>query len=414
VTQFEIILAVGLLVTLAIMLLLLRQIGTLKADTSARETEQMLAQVHTRVNDMAVQSEHRAQASRQELSDQLRVNREELGKSIAYLSETVRKLGAEQTEGQSKFGEKLDSKMKELRLENSQKLDEMRKTVDEKLQTTLEKRLTESFKTVSDRLEQVHKGLGEMQTLATGVGDLKRVLSNVKSRGVFGEVQLELLIDDFLTADQFIANYDCGHTGGTKRVEFGIRMPGEDSRYLPVDSKFPIEDYERLLEASEAGDKTAMDSASVALLRRVKAFAKEISQKYINPPHTTVEAILFIPTEGLYAEVLRTPGLIESMQRDFNVTITGPTNFQVLLSTFRMGYQQAIMQEHAAEVWKILGAVKKEFQSYGEQITAMGKNVKAMENHIGKLETRKSAMLRALKNVEVVEGPTGAGLIESE
>lgn len=403
----EIILGVGILLLLGLCLLLVRQIGGLKAVLSKGDEQSQLIRIETRITEMAHQAGQRETTMREEL----RINREETGKAVAGLGETVRKLGADQSQQQQQFRDKLDEKMKELRQENSQKLDEMRKTVDEKLQTTLEKRLTESFKTVSERLEAVQRGLGEMQNLATGVGDLKRVLTNVKSRGTFGEVQLELLIEDFLTSDQFIANYDCGHTSGTKRVEFGIRMPGSEERYLPVDSKFPTEDYERLLSAVEIGDKVGIDAATGELIKRIKLFAKDISQKYINPPHTTNEALLFVPTEGLYAEVLRSPGLIESLQRDYSVTVTGPTNFQVLLSTFRMGYQQAIMQEHAAEVWKILGAVKKEFNSYGDQIAAMGKNVQAMEKHIGKLETRKNVMLRALKNVDEVEDDTAQQLL---
>jgi len=400
---FEVILIVVLLLILVVGVLALRKVTRL--DTPSDDSQ--LIRIETRITEMAFQSGEREKAIRAEFKE----NREELNKAITLLGDTVRKLGSDHAKDQAQFRDKLDEKMKELRSENSQKLDEMRKTVDEKLQTTLEKRLSESFKTVSERLEQVHKGLGEMQTLATGVGDLKRVLTNVKSRGTFGEVQLGLLIEDFLTADQFIANYDCGKTSGTQRVEFGIRMPGAEVRHLPVDSKFPTEDYERLLSAVESGDKAALEAASKALVRQIKLFAKEIAQKYINPPHTTREAILFVPTEGLYAEILRSPGLIESLQRDYSVTVSGPTIFQALLSTFRMGYQQAVMQEHAAEVWKILGAVKREFGNYGEQIAAMGKNVKAMENHIGKLETRKDAMLRALKTVEEVDGPAAKALL---
>ena len=396
----EILLLAGIGVSLIIGVVLLLRLRALSSPPDTSEADKKLIEIQTQLNLASSQADAREKAIREEFQG----NREEITKAIKELSDTMRKFGQHQTEQQEQFRNKLDDKMKELRVENSQKLDEMRKTVDEKLQTTLEKRLTESFKSVSDRLEQVHKGLGEMQSLATGVGDLKRVLTNVKSRGVFGEVQLALLIEDSLTADQFIVNYDCGHSGGTKRVEFGIRMPGTEERYLPVDSKFPTEDYERLLQAAEAGDKPALDAASNAIVRQVKLFAKDIAQKYINPPHTTSEAILFVPTEGLYAELLRVPDLVVTLQRDFAVTITGPTNFQVLLSTFRMGYQQAVMQEHAAEVWKILGAVKKEFRSYGDQISAMGKNVKAMEKHIDKLDTRKTAMLRALRTVDEISG----------
>lgn len=398
-TTIEIIVVAGLILLLGLgFLQLLRLSQATKQDDS--ELAHKLIEIQTRLEVLSNQTEAREKAIRTEFQG----NREEVSKAIAELTDTLRRFGQHQTDQQEQMRNKLDEKMKELRTENSQKLDEMRKTVDEHLQTTLEKRLTESFKTVSDRLEQVHKGLGEMQSLASGVGDLKRVLTNVKTRGTFGEVQLGLLIEDILTPNQFIANYDCGKTGSQQRVEFGIRMPGNEAEiYLPVDAKFPTEDYERLLTAVEAGDTDAIVAAQRALSNQVKAFAKDIANKYINPPHTTPSAILFLPTEGLYAEMLRLPGFIEGIQRDLSVTVTGPTNFQVLLTTFRMGFQQMAMQEHAAEVWKVLGAVKKEFGRYGEQITAMSKNVRAMESHIAKLETRKNVMLRALKTVDEVE-----------
>ncbi len=398
-TTIEMVLIAGLALLLLLSLLLLWRVGR---NTEAGDSDQLhrLIEIQTRLDLLSNQSDTREKAIRSEFQG----NREEISKAINELSDTLRRFGQHQTDQQEQFRNKFDEKMKELRTENSQKLDEMRKTVDEHLQTTLEKRLTESFKTVSDRLEQVHKGLGEMQSLATGVGDLKRVLTNVKSRGTFGEVQLGLLIEDVLTPSQFVANYDCGKPGGQQRVEFGIRMPGvEDSVFLPVDAKFPTEDYERLLAAVEAGDVEGIATAQKTLSVRVKGFAKDIAQKYINPPHTTTSAILFLPTEGLYAEILRMPGFIQDIQRDMNVTVTGPTNFQVLLSTFRMGFQQMAMQEHAAEVWKVLGAVKREFNKYGDHISTMGKSVKALENHIDKLETRKNVMLRALKSVDEVE-----------
>lgn len=412
-TIFEIAMLAGVALLVLLVLFLFMRLSALKNELSSGEMDGQLIRIDGRLGDMAASAERREQASRTELMGQLRENREEMGKAIAALSETVRKLGADQGAQQQQFRDKLDEKMKELRVENSQKLDEMRRTVDEKLQTTLEKRLSESFKTVSERLEQVHKGLGEMQTLASGVGDLKRVLTNVKSRGTFGEVQLGLLIEDILTPNQFVANYDCGKNSG--HVEFGIRMPGTSEEiYLPVDAKFPTEDYERLLTAVEAGDSDGIASAQKLLVTRVRGFAKDVATKYINPPHTTPSAILFLPTEGLYAEMLRVPGFVESIQRELAVTITGPTNFQVLLTTFRMGFQQMAMQEHAAEVWRVLGAVKREFEKYGEQISAMGKNVNAMEKHIEKLETRKNVMLRALKNVQAVEDGTASELLEDD
>lgn len=406
-TTIELVLAGGLALLLLMSLLLLWRVSR---NTKLDESDQLhrLIEIQTRLDLLSNQSDAREKAIRSEFQG----NREEVSKAISDLSDTLRRFGQHQTDQQEQFRNKFDEKMKELRTENSQKLDEMRKTVDEHLQTTLEKRLTESFKTVSDRLEQVHKGLGEMQSLATGVGDLKRVLTNVKSRGTFGEVQLGLLIEDVLTPSQFVANYDCGKPGGQQRVEFGIRMPGaEEPVFLPVDAKFPTEDYERLLAAVEAGDVDGIAAAQKTLSVRVKGFAKDIAQKYINPPHTTTSAILFLPTEGLYAEMLRIPGFIQDIQRDMNVTVTGPTNFQVLLSTFRMGFQQMAMQEHAAEVWKVLGAVKREFNKYGDHISTMGKSIKALENHVDRLETRKNVMLRALKSVdEVEEGAASAYL----
>ncbi len=427
--------SVGFLVILIIVMM--RLVVSLKAEVQAKgDDADQLTQLDVRLRTMAEQSHQREQAVRDEFrqnreetskavgafgdrvsqmgatqTDQQQKFREELNQSLSLLGEIVRKLGADQSAQQQQFRDKLDDKMKELRTENAQKLDEMRKTVDEKLQTTLERRLSESFKTVSERLEAVQRGLGEMQNLATGVGDLKRVLSNVKARGTFGEVQLKILIDDFLTPDQFKENYDCGFTTGTKRVEFGVRMPGDEARYLPIDAKFPKEDYDRLLDAYEAGDKDGVAQAGKDLSKRVREFAKDISTKYINPPHTTNEAILFVPTESLYAEILRTPGLVENLQRDFSVTVTGPTNLQVLLSTFRMGYQQAVMQEQAAEVWKLLGAVKNEFGKYGDQILAMNKSLEAAQRHVEKLDVRKRVMMKALKNVEELDSDKGTLLL---
>ncbi|WP_191253727.1 DNA recombination protein RmuC [Kordiimonas sediminis] len=375
----------------------------------AEDTTQNFVRLDTRMITLAENLDKREQAIRHEFQ----LNRQETNEALTMLAETVRKLGKEHAADQQQFRDKLDEKMREIREENSKKLDEMRQTVDEKLQTTLEKRISESFKTVSERLEAVQRGLGEMQTLATGVGDLKRVLTNVKSRGTFGETQLNLLIADMLTADQYVANYDCGHVSGNARVEFGIRVPGtEKDVFLPVDAKFPTEDYERLLGAVEIGDVQGVDAASKSLIRSVKGFAKDISSKYINPPHTTDWAILFLPTEGLYAEVLRQPGVFEELQRDYRVTIAGPTNFQVLLSTFRMGFRQVVLQERANEVWEILGAVKNEFENFGSQINAMAKNLEAAKNHVDKLDVRKRAMLRALKNVEKIEDTKAGEILE--
>ncbi|WP_417449724.1 DNA recombination protein RmuC [Kordiimonas sp.] len=413
-TLFEILILGGLLLLLMIVALLIIKVSALGRIVNDGEAEGHLIRIDGRLSDMVTAAERREQATRTELSSQFRDNREEVAKAIAALGETVRKLGADQATQQQQFRDKLDEKMKELRTENSQKLDEMRRTVDEKLQTTLEKRLSESFKSVSERLEQVHKGLGEMQTLASGVGDLKRVLTNVKSRGGFGEKELEILITDFLNTDQYIANFDCGKKSG-ERVEFGIRVPGAGRDvYLPVDAKFPTEDYERLLNAAELNDQEAVKLAGAALEKAVLRFAKDVSGKYINPPHTTDWAVLFLPTEGLYAEVLRRPGLFERLQRDHRITIAGPTNLQVLLSTFRMGFRQVALQERANEVWDVLGTVKLEFGRFGDQIDRMGKSLTSALNHVETLDRRKRMMLRALKNVQAVEESTADALLEDK
>ena len=413
-TIFEIAVLAGVALLVLLVLFLVVRLSALKSELSSGEMDGQLIRIDGRLGDMAASAERREQASRTELMGQLRENREEMAKAITALSETVRKLGADQGAQQQQFRDKLDEKMKELRVENSQKLDEMRRTVDEKLQTTLEKRLSESFKTVSERLEQVHKGLGEMQTLASGVGDLKRVLTNVKSRGGFGEKELEIIISDFLTNDQYIANYDCGKKSA-ERVEFGIRVPGAGRDvYLPVDAKFPTEDYERLLNAAELNDQDAVKVAGAALEKAVLRFAKDVSSKYINPPFTTDWAVLFLPTEGLYAEVLRRPGLFERLQRDHRITVAGPTNLQVLLSTFRMGFRQVALQERANEVWDVLGTVKLEFGRFGEQIDRMGKSLTSALNHVETLDRRKRMMLRALKNVQAVDEGKAAALLEDD
>ncbi|MBV1901851.1 MAG: DNA recombination protein RmuC, partial [Kordiimonadaceae bacterium] len=354
----------------------------------------------TRITDMAHQAVQRETGVREEL----RTNREETGKAVSHLGETVRKLGADQSQQQQQFRDKLDEKMKELRQENTQKLEEMRKTVDEKLQTTLERRLTESFKSVSERLEAVQRGLGEMQSLATGVGDLKRVLTNVKTRGGFGEKELQILIEDFLTPEQFKLNYDCGKNHGGERVEFGIRIPGLGTEcYLPVDAKYPVEDYNRLLDAYEENEIEVIKKAGKKYENALVTQAKKVSSAYINPPHTTDWAVMFLPSEGLYAEALRRPGLFERLQREFKITLSGPTNLQVILSTFRMGFRQMAFKERADDVWNVLGIVKTEFSKFGADVDRIGTQLNAAINQTEKIQTRKRAMLRALKDVEEIE-----------
>jgi len=302
----------------------------------------------------------------------------------------------------------VDSRLKAVQDDNAAKLEKMRQTVDEKLQGTLDKRLGESFKQVSERLEQVHKGLGEMHTLAQGVGDLKRVMTNVKSRGTWGEVQLGAILEQVLTPDQYEKNV--ATKGGSERVEFVIRLPGSDDDkndvvWLPIDAKSPQEDYLRLVEASEQVDEAGVAEASRALVNRVKASAKDIHDKYLNPPKTTDFAILFLPTEGLYAEVLRRPGLAEQIQREYRVSLAGPTTLAALLNSLQMGFRTLAIQKRSSEVWSILGAVKTEFGKFGDVLDRVRKNIEAASKTIDDAGARTRAIERRLRTVE--ELPAG-------
>jgi DNA recombination protein RmuC len=298
----------------------------------------------------------------------------------------------------------LDSQIKSLQQSNEKKLDQMRETVDEKLQTTLEKRLGESFKLVSERLESVQKGLGEMQTLATGVGDLKRVLTNVKARGTWGEVQLGAILEQILTPDQYAKNVKT-REGSQDHVEYAIRLPGPEDNvdavvWLPIDSKFPQEDYLRLVAAADIADTAAMDKALAALTRSIQKSAREISAKYLDPPQTTDFAIMFLPTEGLYAEVLRQPGLLEKLQQDSRVVVTGPTTLSATLSSLRMGFRTLAIEKRSSEVWKILAAVKTEFGKFGGILDKVKKQLDTAANTIDQTGVRTRAMERRLKEVE--------------
>lgn len=310
----------------------------------------------------------------------------------------------------------LESRLKDLQTENASKLDEMRRTVDEKLHATLEQRLGESFKLVSERLEQVHRGLGEMQTLASGVGDLKRVLTNVKTRGIFGEVQLAALLDQVLTPEQYASNI-VTKPGSNDRVEFAVRLPGRgDERpvLLPIDAKFPREDYERLLDAQERADRTAADAAAAALEQRLRGEARSISQKYLSPPDTTDFAILFLPTEGLYAEVLRRPGLMEALQREHRVTVAGPTNLLAFLNSLQMGFRTLTIEKRSSEVWQVLAAVKNEFGKFGEVLDKVKKKLDEASSQIDQTGVRTRAISRHLRQVQELPGAEAQQLLGIE
>ena len=360
------------------------------------------------------QASDRTKENRDELSKSLKSFEENFSEKIKNLNELLRQnfgdfnkqqidLNTQSTENIKNVEKTIEKNLKSIREDNTNQLNEMRKTVDEKLQTTLEKRLGESFKQVSDRLEQVHKGLGEMQNIATGVGDLKKVLSNVKTRGVLGEYQLENILEQILTPNQYAKNV-ATKKGSQANVEFALKLPGKEEGkevWLPIDSKFPIEDYDRLLDAFDKGEKEGIESAQKVLLKKIESFAKSISEKYIDPPHTTDFGIMFLPVESLYAEVLRHPGLFEILQRKYKITVTGPTTLSALLNSLQMGFRTLAVQKRSSEVWDILKAVKFEFKEFSGVLAKVHKQLDTASGTLETLRTtRTNVMERKLKDVE--------------
>jgi len=312
----------------------------------------------------------------------------------------------------------IEAQLRAMQEDNSRKLEQMRSVVDEKLQSTLEKRLGDSFKQVSERLEQVYKGLGEMRSLATGVGDLKKVLTNVKTRGTWGEIRLSHILEQILTPDQYEINV-ATKKGSNERVEFAIKLPGQGSDkekivWLPIDSKFPQEDYQRLIDAQEAADKVQAEKSVKNLETRVKAEAKAIRQKYIDPPNTTDFGIMFLPVEGLYAEVLRRPGLCDSLQRDYRIVVTGPTTLAALLNSLQMGFRTLAIEKRSSEVWELLGAVKTQFSKFGEVLAKTKKKLQEASNTIDQAEVRTRVISRKLSKVQELPQADSAKLIEPE
>ena len=340
---------------------------------------------------------------RHDISESSRGGRQELTQNLATFQQSqVQQL----TLMQKSIADTLNQQLQQLQRSNAEKLDEMRRTVDEKLQTTLEKRLSESFKQVAERLEQVHNGLGQMQKLADGVGSLQRVLTNVKTRGMFGEVQLEALLEQVLTVEQYAKQVET-KPRSNQRVDFAIRFPGRGGQdgepvWLPIDAKFPRDDYERLLDAHDRADSVAAELAAKALENRIRTEAKSIAESYLAPPHTTDFAILFLPVEGLYAEVLRRPGLMDSLQRDYRVTLAGPTTLLAMLNSLHMGFRTLALEQQASEVWKVLGAVKTEFERYGDWVEKVREQVQKAADTLDRADTRSRQMRRALKNVEAL------------
>ena len=382
-----------------------------KFDTTLERTEKSIKDEFQRNRK---ETSETSQTNRGELTKSLKAFEDNFSENIKNLNDLLRQnfgdfnkqqidLNKQATENIKNVEKTIEKNLKSIREDNTIQLSEMRKTVDEKLQTTLEKRLGESFKQVSDRLEQVHKGLGEMQNIATGVGDLKKVLSNVKTRGVLGEYQLENILEQILTPDQYAKNV-ATKKGSQANVEFALKLPGKEAGkevWLPIDSKFPIEDYDRLLDAFDKGEKKGIESAQKVLIKKIESFAKSISEKYIDPPHTTDFGIMFLPVESLYAEVLRHPGLFEILQRKYKITVTGPTTLSALLNSLQMGFRTLAVQKRSSEVWDILKAVKFEFKEFSGVLTKVHKQLNTASGTLDTLRTtRTNVMERKLKDVE--------------
>ncbi len=428
--------AVAILVIINILITLLKKSGQ-ELSPAVKNLETAVMKFDTVLTRIEASIKDDFQRNREETSENLKDNREELSKTInsfeEKLSNNIKGMGdllksrfddysKQQIDTNRNFLDSvkdvrttIDTNLKEIREDNNKQLNEMRQTVDEKLQTTLEKRLGESFKQVSDRLEQVNKGLGEMQTIAIGVGDLKKVLSNVKTRGVLGEYQLENILEQILTPDQYAKNV-ATKKGSQANVEFAIKMPGEKigkEVWIPIDSKFPIEDYNLLIEAYENGDKDKIDYAVKILLKKIESFAKTISEKYIDPPHTTDFAIMFLPIESLFAEVLRHPGLYETLQRKYKIAITGPTNLSAFLSSLQMGFRTLAVQKRSSEVWDILKAIKFEFAEFSNVLATAHKQINTASGTLEKLRTtRTNKMNIKLKEVESITSLKSKEILE--
>ncbi len=394
--MMEIWLAVGVGALNALLLVLLLRRPSGSNEAAILVLQQSMHSMHEKL-------ERIERELRTEIAESSRGGRQELTQNLALFQQSqVQQL----TLMQKSISDTLNQQLQQLQKSNADKLDEMRRTVDEKLQTTLEKRLSESFKQVAERLEQVHNGLGQMQKLADGVGSLQRVLTNVKTRGMFGEVQLEALLEQVLTIEQYAKQVET-KPRSNQRVDFAIRFPGRGGAdgepvWLPIDAKFPREDYDRLLDAQDRADVMAAEAAAKALETRIRTEAKSIAESYLAPPHTTDFAILFLPTEGLYAEVLRRPGLMDSLQRDYRVTLAGPTTLLAMLNSLHMGFRTLALEQQASDVWKVLGAVKTEFERYGDWVEKVREQVQKAADTLDRADTRSRQMRRALKNVEAL------------
>jgi DNA recombination protein RmuC len=396
-------------------LLLWRRLQTRETDNASRQQQLLdrLEQLDRAQERDAKLYREEFSRNREEAGAAAKAQREELAASLTNVSDSTFKwLGEiaaslrgqlEQVVNQSgKLADKVDLRLKELQHDNAQQIEKMRATVDEKLQGTLERRLGESFQLVSERLERVHQGLGQMQQLASDVGGLQRVLTNVKTRGGWGEVQLGNLLEQVLTPEQFMRNVKT-REGSNEMVDFAVRLPGDENGqpvWLPIDAKFPIEDYQRLTSAQESGDAVATEEAMKSLETQLRKSAKEICGKYINPPRTTDFALLFLPTEGLYAEAIRRVGLVDQVQRECRVVFAGPTTLAALLNSLQMGFRTLAIQKSSSEVWNLLAAVKTEFGKFGGVLDGVKKKLQEASNKIDEVDVRSRAITKKLRDVE--------------
>lgn len=432
----EILVVILLIAVLAIQLVMLMRSGK---DESGKISEEISRPIKEELKDNRMELNNSLKDNRHELNESLDrmsksleerlkiiqdgidknslTNREELSKSLKEFETAFSKNVKDFNELQKEKFETMSSKQDELVKSTELKLEKMRETVDEKLHKTLEERLGQSFQIVSERLEAVQKGLGEMQNLATGVGDLKKVLSNVKTRGVLGEIRLGNILEQIMAPEQYEANVKT-KSGSNDHVEFAIKLPGKDDDgkqvYLPIDAKFPQEDYIRLQNAYDAGDLPAIDSATRSLTNSIKKFAKDIHSKYIDPPNTTDFGIMFLPIEGLFAEVVRQPDLVAQLQRDHKIIITGPTTLAAMLNSLQMGFKTLAIQKRSSEVWTILGAVKTEFNKFGDVLEKAQKKINEANKEIDTLVgTRTRMMMSKLKKVEELPAVESGNVLEN-
>jgi DNA recombination protein RmuC len=422
------VIAAGLVVAIVLLSLLVA-----RRPAEARETREGFGALADAQRDAAERLQREVRA---EVLEQARGNRAELAESIGRFARQVTAQASSVAQIQNaqidgfaqqlvrltesnerrlaEIRSTLEEKLRELQADNAHRLEQMRATVDEKLNATLEQRLGESFRLVSDRLEQVHRGLGEMQALASDVGDLKRVLANVKTRGIWGEVQLSALLEQMLAPGQYAANV-ATVPGSSERVEFAIRLPGRDAAvWLPVDAKFPREDWERLQQAHDRADAVAADEAGRALESRIRAEARRIRDKYLSPPATTDFALMFLPTEGLYAEVVRRAGLVDELQRECRVVLAGPTTLCALLNSLQMGFRTFAVEQRTSEVWAVLGAVKTEFGKFGDVLAKTKQQLQSVSNSLDTAEVRSRAIVRKLRDVEALPAARAGALLPDD